>query len=43
MLVPVIKNAPLTGVMAYTRFSKSRMLFYNLEIVFSLTSMRLKY
>ncbi len=43
MLALVIENAPLSGVMAYTRFNKSRMLFYNPVIVFSLTTIRLEY
>ncbi len=37
MLALVIENVPLSDVMAYTRSGKSRMLFYNLVIVFSLT------
>ncbi len=36
MLAPVIKNAPLSDVMAHTRSGKSRVLLYNPVIVFSL-------
>ncbi len=36
MLDPVIENALLSDVIAHTRFGKSRMLLYNLVIVFSL-------
>ncbi len=43
MLAPIIKNAPLSDIMAHTRFSKTRMLFYNLVMVFSFTSIRLEY
>ncbi len=43
MLAFVIENAPLSGVIAHTRFSKSTMFFYNPVIVFCLTSIRLEY
>ncbi len=36
MLALVIKNAPLSNVMAHTRSDKSRVLLYNPVIVFSL-------
>ncbi len=36
MLAPIIKNAPLSDVIAHTKSGKSRVLFYNSVIVFSL-------
>ncbi len=36
MLDPVIENAPLSDVIAHTRFGKGRMLLYNPVIMFSL-------
>ena len=38
ILVPVIENAPLSNVMAYTRSGKNKMLLYNLVIMFFLTT-----